>query len=517
MPRKRIGMKKIHEIIRMHEECELSIRQIAKAVDVSRSKVSETISILNEAGLKYVEIKVMKDSDLIEILTSTKKVESKAEVLKQYFPEYAKELKKIGVTRQLLWQEYLQIHPDGLQYTQFCFHFDKWSREEKIFMHIEHKAGDKMFVDYAGKKMEITDIKTGEKTALEIFVAILPASQLTYAEASVSQDQEQFMRSTERAIRYYGGVPSAIVPDNLKSGVIKASIYEPQINPLFADFAEYYRTAVIPARSRKPKDKAHVENAVKIIYRRIFAPLRNESFYSIEELNKAIRIKLEEHNNTKLKKMSVSRRELFEEVEKGELKSLPVYPYPHKNFQNGRVAFNYHIELKEDNHYYSVPYLLRGKHVRIIYDDRNVAIYHDNIRIVQHQRNKQAHKYTTRKDHMPASHRFDDDWSPEKLMWWAGNIGDDTLRAIKHILESKPHPEQAYKSCMGILNQAKKYGNDTLNSACRKACNMERVNYIFISDEVKKIEKQNEADMNDKQLNLLPETHENVRGKEYYQ
>ena len=371
MPRKRIGMKKIHEIIRLHEECKLSIRQIAKAVDVSRIKVSETVSILNEAGIRYTEIKEMKDSDLIEILTPPKKVESKAEILQKYFPEYTKELKKPGVTRQLLWQEYLQKDPDGLKYTQFCFHFDRWAKEEKLSMHIDHKAGDKMFVDYAGKKMEITDVKTGEKTTLEIFVAILPASQLTYAEASISQAQVEFMRSTERAIRYYGGVPSAIVPDNLKSGVIKANIYEPQINPLFADFAEHYRTAVVPARSRKPKDKAHVENAVKIIYRRIFALLRNETFYSIEELNKAIQIKLEKHNNTKLSKMSVTRRELFEEIERNTLKSLPIYPYPHKLFQNGRVAFNYHIELKEDKHYYSVPYLLRGKQVRIIYDDRN--------------------------------------------------------------------------------------------------------------------------------------------------
>ncbi len=510
-------MKKIHEIIRLHEECIMSIRQIAKAVNVSRPVVSETISRLKTSGLSYRDIKEMSDSDLTAQLSSKKEYINKAELLIDNFPEYAKELKRKGVTKYLLWEEYLQENPEGLKYSRFCYHFQQWIKDEKLSMHIDHKAGDKMFVDYTGGKMEIQDFETGEIIPVEVFVAILPSSQLTYVEASVSQNQEEFMRSNERAIRYFGGVPSAIVPDNLKSGVINASIYEPEINPLFSDFADHYRTAVVPARARKPKDKAHVENAVKIIYSRIFAPLRNITFHSLEELNRAIQIKLEDHNNTKLSKMTVSRRELFEEVERSELKPLPVYPYPLKHFQDGRVAFNYHVELKEDKHYYSVPYLLRKQRVRIIYDERNVAIYHDNIRIVQHKRNRLSHKYTTRKDHMPIQHRFAEDWNPDKLKWWAGNLGDDTLRVITHILESKPYPEQAYKSSLGILSLAKKYGNDILNITCRKACNMERVNYVFISDEIQRVKDQNETDLDENILSLLPEIHENIRGKEYYQ
>ena len=509
MPQKRIKMKKIREIIRLAETSSLSQRQIAKAVNVSRPVVSEALQKFKATGLKREEIKGISDTLLNDLLTEQKKSESKSDELKKNFPEYAIELKRKGVTLSLLWEEYLQNIPDGLKYAQFCWHYQQWRKDKKLSMHIDHKAGDKMFVDYAGHRMEITDPKTGKMIPAEVFVAILPASQLTFAEASENQTQESFMRSNERALRFFGGVPAAIVPDNLKSGVIKADIYEPDLNPLFADFAEYYRTAVIPARSRKPKDKAHVENAVKIIYRRIFAPLRNKTFHSLSELNQAIKERLEMHNNKKLTKMEVSRQELFEDVERSELKALPINPYPLKYFQEDTlVEFNYHVRLKEDQHYYSVPHILRKKRVKLIYDDRNVAIYHDNIRIVQHRRNRSSHKYSTLRDHMPTNHRYKDNWNPEKLKWWAGNIGEETQRAVTHLLNTKPHPEQAYKSCMGILGQASKYGHDILN--------LEMVSYKVISNEAKAIMEQYEKEMDNKQFSLLPEIHKNIRGKQYY-
>jgi transposase len=517
VPQKRIKMKKIREIIRLAETSSLSQRQIAKAVNVSRPVVSEALQKFKATGLKREEIKGISDTLLNDLLTEQKKSESKSDELKKNFPEYAIELKRKGVTLSLLWEEYLQNIPDGLKYAQFCWHYQQWRKDKKLSMHIDHKAGDKMFVDYAGHRMEITDPKTGKMIPAEVFVAILPASQLTFAEASENQTQESFMRSNERALRFFGGVPAAIVPDNLKSGVIKADIYEPDLNPLFADFAEYYRTAVIPARSRKPKDKAHVENAVKIIYRRIFAPLRNKTFHSLSELNQAIKERLEMHNNKKLTKMEVSRQELFEDVERSELKALPINPYPLKYFQEDTlVEFNYHVRLKEDQHYYSVPHILRKKRVKLIYDDRNVAIYHDNIRIVQHRRNRSSHKYSTLRDHMPTNHRYKDNWNPEKLKWWAGNIGEETQRAVTHLLNTKPHPEQAYKSCMGILGQASKYGHDILNLACRRALNLEMVSYKVISNEAKAIMEQYEKEMDNKQFSLLPEIHKNIRGKQYY-
>lgn len=518
MPKKRIAMKKFRDIIRIAQTKELSQRQIAQALRVSRPQVNDTLAKLKQSGKTYEEIKHLSDSQLHDLLTHAKPVSNKAEELAAQFPYVAKELKRPGVTRQLLWEEYLEKHPDGLRYTQFCYHFQQWQKDADVSMHIDHKAGDKMFVDYAGKKLELTDPKTGKKTPVDVFVAILPASQLTYAEAALDQTQESFVRSNEEALVYFGGVPAAIVPDNLKAGVLKANIYEPDLNPLFADFAEFYRTAVLPARARKPKDKAHVENAVKLVYQRVYAPLRNRTFHTLEELNQAIKERLEVHNNRKLTKMTVSRRELFEEIERQELKALPTTRYPLKYIQNNTlVEFNYHVKLKEDSHYYSVPSDLKGKRVKIIYDDRSVAIYYDNIRIWQHKRNRNSHKYTTEAVHMPKHHRFKEDWNPEKLIWWAGNIGDETKQAISHILSTKPHPEQAYKSCMGILNQAPKYGNTILNLACRRALNLERINFPTIEKEVKLIKQQYEQDQEKQQLSLLPEIHENVRGHKNYQ
>ncbi len=519
MPKKRTSMKKIREIIRLTESG-LSQRQISKALDVCRPVISETIQKIHNTDLTYSRIKEMRDTEIEEILSCqicSSGPRKKSDKLKDMFPEYAKELKKTGVTLRLLWEEYQRENPEGLKYTQFCYHFQQWKKDEKISMHIEHKAGEKMYVDYTGQKMEITDRKSGNKRTVEVFVAILPASQLTYAEASESQKQEDFVRSNERALRYFGGCPAVIVPDNLKSGVIKANYYEPDLNPLFADFAEYYQTAVIPARARKPKDKAHVENAVKIIYQRVFAPLRNQEFYSLQELNEAIKIRLDDHNNRKLSKMTVSRRELFEATEKDILKPLPISPYPLKYTQpNTLVQFNYHVELKADRHYYSVPYSLRGKRVKLIYDERNVSIFHDNIRVAIHKRDRKNNRYSTYRDHMPRQHRFDENWNPEKLRTWAMKIGSETHQAISYILDSKPHPEQAYKSCLGILNHAQKHGRDILNMACRVAWNSQQISYGFISDQIKIIKNQYQNEEEQPQRTLLPPLHENVRGEQYY-
>lgn len=509
-------MKKIKEVIRLYTES-FSYRKITEALNMSRPTVTEIIEKYIEKNIFYSKIIDMPDSEIEKLLFGDKRISANASKLIESFPQYAKELKKKGVTLQLLWEEYIHDNPNGLKSTQFNYHFQKWKENEKISMHIDHKAGDKMFVDYTGKKMELTDPITGNKTPVEVFVSILPSSQLTYVEASESQKQEDFMRSNERAIRYYGGVPKAIVPDNLKSGVIKPDIYEPELNTLYFDFAEYYRTTIIPARSRKPKDKASVENAVKIVYQRIFAPLRKQTFSTLDELNKAIAVKLEEYNNRKLTNMKVSRRELFEEVEKKELRSLRFESYPLQYTQaDSLIQFNYHVFLKEDKHYYSVPYLHRRKRVKIIYDDRNVSIYLDNIRIAQHFRNRLPHRYSTRDEHMPDNHRFAEDWNPNKLKWLAQNVGEDTKRVITYILESKKHPEQVYKSCLGILNQAKKYDNRSLNMACRHVWNRDHINCKTVIKELEKIEEERKLEFDSQQLVLLPNDHENIRGADNY-
>jgi transposase len=389
MARKRINMKKIRGIIRLKETSELSERQIAKALNISRPVVAQYIKDFRSSGLTYEQTKKMPDSQLLSLFEKKRNGNVKYEKLVGKFPGYIQELKKTGVTLMILYSEYQKEHPEGYSYSQFCYHFQVWRNASKLTMHIDHKAGDKMFVDYAGDKLEIVDPKTGEIHSVEVFVAILGASQLTYVEASFSQKSEDWIRSNERAFLYFKGVTNAVVPDNLKSGVTNSNKYEPRINFMFDDFADHYGTVILPARVRRPQDKALVENAVKIVYQRIYAPLRNRTFFSLEELNEAIWVLLEQHNNTQFQRLKISRRGLFERIEKQALKALPKQRYAIKQCRELTVQFNYHVELREDRHYYSVPWQFKGKRVRVIYDDRIVAIYYDNIREIVPQTNIQ--------------------------------------------------------------------------------------------------------------------------------
>jgi transposase len=349
-------MKKIRDIIRLKETSELSERQIAKALNISRPVVAQYIKDFRSSGLTYEQSKKMPDSQLLSLFEKKKNGNAKYKKLIERFPGYMQELRKTGVTLMALYSEYQKEHPEGYSYSQFCYHFQVWRNASKLTMHIDHKAGDKMFVDYAGDKLEIVDPKTGEIHSEEVFVAILGASQLTYVEASFSQKSEDWIRSNERAFLYFKGVTNAVVPDNLKSGVTNSNKYEPRINFMFDDFADHYGTVILPARVRRPQDKALVENAVKIAYQRIYAPLRNRTFFSLEELNEAIWVLLEQHNNTQFQRLKISRKGLFEKIEKQALKALPKERYAMKQCRQLTVQFNYHVELREDRHYYSVPW-----------------------------------------------------------------------------------------------------------------------------------------------------------------
>ena len=363
MARKKISMKKIKEVIRLKMNMDLSDRKIARAFNISRPVVAKYWGAFQASGLKFEQIEAMADSELLQKLEKQPRIEkcAKYQRLAQYFPNLLKELKRKGVTLHLLWEEYRQKHPDGYQYSQFCYHFQMWRDVSEVRMHIEHKAGDKMFVDYAGTKLAITDRKSGKEEPMEVFVAILGSSDLTYVEATPSQEQEEWIRSNERAFWWFGGVSAATVPDNLRSAVSCSNRYEPGINPTFDDFAEHYGTVIIPTRVREARDKALVENAVRLVYQRIYAPLRNRVFYTLEELNEAIWELLEEHNNKNFQRLDFSRRKLFEQVEKSALRPLPKERYPIKTTKWLTVGINYHVELREDRHYYSVPYYLRKR------------------------------------------------------------------------------------------------------------------------------------------------------------
>ena len=491
MANRRVSMRKIREIARLYEECGLSNRQIARALKICHPVVGQYLVNLKASRLTYQDIKAMSDDEVIKIIEKKRKRKSERYgILFQQFDYLLKELKKPGVTLELLWQEYKQRHPGGYAYSQFCYHFHVWRSLSSLTMHIEHKAGEEMFVDYTGKKLTICDESTGELREVEVLVAILAASQLTYVEATETQKKEDWVRANENALQYFGGVPQIIVPDCLRSAVTKANRYEPDI----------------------PKDKALAEGAVKITYRRVFAPLRNQFFYSLEELNQAVRDRLEEHNNMPFQRMKTSRRELFEKTEKELLKPLPPQRYELRNFRRLKVPSSYHIELREDNHYYSVPWQYKGKRVTVIYTTRTVEIYHNHLRLAWHKRDRQA-GYTTRKEHLPPEHRFYVECTPEEMVSRAQRVGGEVKALVEKVLGNHRSPQQALRVCMGIISLSRRYGPERVNRACRRALEFNSHSYKVVRRILEKgLDRLKEEPLSSW---ALP-SHKNIRGNAYF-
>ncbi len=511
-------MKKIREVIRMIKENGLSCRVTSKALDISRPTVQRYISRFEKSGLTIAEIYEMSDSALIEIFESMAEGDNIEETAKENlykeFPQYSMELLRTGVNLRLLWEEYRGKYPEGYKYSQFCYHYGLWKGSLEISMHQEYKAGDKLFVDFTGTKFPIVDRDTGEVIEKEVFVAILGASQYTYVEATDSQKKEDLIRAIENALYYFGGSPRAIIPDCLKSAVTMGNKYEPAINAEFQNFCRHYSICPLPARPYKPRDKAHVENAVKITYSWIFAVLRDRVFFSLGELNTAIREQLEIYNAKKMQKLKISRREFFEQTEQKELKSLPKEKYSFKSFSKAKIQFNYHVCLKEDSHYYSVPYRYRGKMADIVTSDRTVEIFVDNIRIAAYPRDRRKQTYTTTHEHMPPHHKWVGDWNPEKLTHWGKSLGPNIEEIIKRVLESKDYPEQAYKVCLGILSLAKKFGKERLDKACKRALDFQYYSYQGIK---RILEKGLDNFEEEAVLFSAANMHENIRGREYFE
>lgn len=363
-----ISMVKIRQILRLHSQGTSKV-QIAVQTGTSRNTLKRYLKEFEGSKLTYDEITVLSDKDLEDLFVKPgdKQLPDILQQLFSLFPGIDKALKKKGVTQLVLWQEYKRNYPDGLGRSRFNYYFSQWKDQVNPTMHMEHKAGDKLYVDFAGEKLNIIDKETGEVQQVEVFLAILGASQLTYVEAVMTQQKEDFVAACEGALHYCGGVPAAIVPDNLKSAVIKSSKYEPTINETFADFAEHYGTTILPARAYKPRDKALVENAARISYTRINARIRGNNYYSLQELNAAILVALEDHNNTLLTGRNYTRRQQFEEIERAALQPLPPLRYELKKLHYGTVGKNGHVGLSPDKHYYSVPYMHIGKKVKLLY------------------------------------------------------------------------------------------------------------------------------------------------------
>lgn len=516
MANKTISMTKIKQFIRLKQEG-YSQRKIAKMLVIHRDTIRKYEQHLQILGVNYEELLSEKDETLEGLFDKAEhKPTDKArlEHLYSFFPYVDKELARVGVDKQNLWLEYIERMPDGYSYNHFCREYKRWNKSQQASGHFEHKAGDKLFVDYTGKKLEIIDRTTGEIKPVEVLVAVLGYSHYTYVEATLSQKKEDFISAIGNALHYYGGVPQAIVTDNLKSAVVKGCKYEPQLNETFESFASHYSTTILPTRVYKPKDKAIVEGAVKIVYKRVFAPLRDRTFFTLTELNTAIKEQLEKHNTMGFKEREHSRKILFEQVEQETLHPLPQERYDLKQYSWYTVHKNGHIFLYEDKHYYSVPYTYISKKVKVTYNSTEIEIYLHHQRIAYHQRNRKNYAYTTLPDHMASSHRFVSEWNPDKFLSWASDIGGPTRFMIEKILETKSHPEQAYKACLGVLHMVKKVGKERMNKACERAKYYESYGYQVI----KKILVQGlEQEPVQLEITSLIPLHENVRGQQYYE
>jgi transposase len=515
MPNNLIVMNKVKQILQWYTEGVPKLK-ISQKAGVSRNSVKSYIRQFIAMDKSLEELLSLGDADLEKLFLAkqVKEPDRRYNDLIAFFPEVDKALKKKGNTLLKLWQEYLKKYPDGLKHTQFSEHYRQWSKRTNSTMHVDHKAGDKMYVDYAGEKLQIVDADTGEISNVEVFVAILGASQLTYVEATMTQRKEDFIGACENSLYYFGGAPQAIVPDNLKSAVIKSDKYEPTLNESFRDFVEHYKMTALPAGPYKPRHKALVEGAVKIIYQTIYTKIRDHVFHSIEELNIAIWEALEIHNTNLLRGRPYSRRQMFEEIERSVLQPLSVYRYELKNKRVATVSKNNYVCLGEDKHYYSVPYQYIGKKVSILYSQSQVDIYYRYEHIACHKRNRRAFMFTTIEDHLATKHKYQSDWTPEKFIERAKAIGEQTEKYLTGILSLRKHPEQSYKTCQGILSLAAKVGNERLNAACHRANFYGDYSYKTI---VAILEKHLDKVPLDTDTDLLSmPAHGNIRGNTYY-
>ena len=500
----------IREILRL-KSMGRSVRETCRSVNASVGSVSAVLRKAGEAGLKWPLSADIDDRKLEEMLYPKSEGVREGKALVD-FSYIHSELKRKGVTRQLLWREYAEANPGNhYSYTRFCELYDIWRRKNgKPSMRQLHKAGEKCFVDYAGMTVDITDPEGGEAARAQIFVGVMGASNYIFAEAAASQSLENWLGSHTRMLEFFGGVPQIIVPDNLRSGVTRACRYDPDTNPSYAQWADHYGTVIIPARPYKPKDKAKAENAVQIVERSVLAPIRNEVFFSIAQLNRCVGELVAEANSRPFQKLEGCRREQFEEVDRPALGPLPPYPYTYTQIKRAKVNIDYHVEYKKSC--YSVPCIYRGESVEVHASETLVTIYFKNKLIAQHKRLKTG-RYATEPAHMPEGHREHEKWTPRRLRIWAKGLGDEVLEWVDAQLESRDHPEQAYRACLGLLSLSRDYPQ-RLNNACGVAnrngfVRLKQIKEILKNgmDKVAPLEEQSAS---------LPQDHENIRGPEQY-
>ena len=489
-----------------------SNRKIATELSISRNTVNEYVRFFDGQKLDYQTLSTYDEAQLWDLFPNDSEVEKKRyEVLCQYFSYFDQELKKPGCTLLTLWEEYIEKHADGYKRSQFSVHFNKWRQKFKGSCKLDHKVGEKVFIDYTGKKPSYINRDTGEIIEVEVFVATLPSSQYTFVTATRTQNKSDFIAAVNDCLHFFGGVPLAIVSDNLKSAVTKTHKYAPTINRTFKDLGLHYNCVIDPARPYSPQDKALVEGAVKLVYQRVFYPLSKHTFFSLAALNNEIALLLETYNNYQFSQSTTTRREEFSALEKQYLQKLPADRYEIKEYKTAKVHKTGYVYLNEDKHYYSVPYRYISKQMELHYTSKMIEVYYKKERIASHPRDYRSGKYSTIKDHLSSTHRAYSEWNLAYFQTRAERVGEQTKQYITELIEDKPYPEVAYKQALGILSLRKNYGNERLENACLRGGHHDQRGYHIIENILKKGLDKLPVEVDEKGQIHIP-LHDNIRG-----
>ena len=511
MPRPRISMRKTKEILRLALSEGLTQRQIAESTGVGKTTIQDILAKAKAIGMDWEQVKDLREVAIVSRLLPSRREVAKPEPDWTYVQQ---EMMKKGTTLLLLWLDSKQENPEALSYSRFCEHYRAWKKTSSLSMRQHHTAGGKFFVDFSGLGVPWIDLETGEIHKAEIFVAVLGASSFTFARATADQTSLSWLDCHVAALEFIGGVPEAIVPDNLRSGVSRACRYDPDINPAYLSLAEHYGTAIIPTRARKPKDKATAEVGVQVVQRWILAILRRQTFTSVQEINQFLRPLLDNLNDRIMKHRAASRRELFETIDKPALKPLPNERFSSPEWKIAKVNIDYHVEF--ERHYYSVPFAFVGEKVDIKAASLAVEVFHQGQRIAMHLRVRGSiGRHSTHSEHMPPAHQAHAEWTPERILNWASDTGPKAAELCKKILESRRHPEQGFRTCLGIMRLGKHYSPERLEKACAVAIEMKSLRYRTVQDILK-----NEIDRKVRPLKIVAaaviDHHENIRGANYY-
>jgi transposase len=507
-------MRKIKEVLRLRFGLGLHQDQIARSCSIGQATVHRYLEKAATAKLGWPLPDDLDERQLDELLFPTRP----SQITPQPRPgiDFAQLHTQLQthkhLTLQILWEEYREANRGGYGYSRFCELYQRWSRTRDVVLRHDHKPGEKTFVDWAGDAVSIYDRESGDATPASIFVAVLGASTYTFARATNGQGLAQWIDCHVRAFEFFGGTTALVIPDNPRTGVTRACRYEPDLNRTYHEMAQHYGVAVMPARPRKPRDKAKVENAVLVVERWILAALRHRKFFAVAELNDAIEELLERLNNRKFRKRDGTRASLFQELDRPALQPLPAERYGLAEWKTVRANIDYHVEI--DRHYYSVPYQLAGQQLEARYTANTIELFQGGKRVTSHVRSFAAYRHTTIHEHMPKSHRAHLEWTPSRLIHWGETIGKATAEVVRTILAGRPHPEMGYRACLGILRLAKTYSNERLEAASQRALQLQACSYSSLRSILKR--------SLDRQTTLALEPgkpgprHENIRGPHYY-